>query len=149
MTTMPPCRDATAADLDALVALEHVCFAEDPWSRGMLQDELFRPGGVFLVLGEPGRPIAFAIGWAVLDELHILQIAVSPDARRAGLGGRLLDALEARSPSAENAWLEVRSDNVAAIAMYEARSYRAVGCRPRYYTDGCDAILLRKPLASR
>lgn len=147
MTPPPePCREATAADLDALVRLENVCFAEDPWSRNMLQDELSRPGGIFLVIGAPGLPRAFAIGWAVLDELHILQVAVEPAARRLGFGRQVLAALEARAVTAENAWLEVRRDNVAAIGLYEAFDYRAVGCRPRYYTDGCDAILLRKRL---
>ncbi|MDP2315916.1 MAG: ribosomal protein S18-alanine N-acetyltransferase [Pseudomonadota bacterium] len=143
------CREATAADLDAVVALELVCFAEDPWTWGMLKDELTRPGGVFIVVGEPGRPVAFAIGWAVLDELHVLQVAVDPSARRRGLGRELMDELVARSPAAENAWLEVRRDNVAAIGLYEALDYRAVGCRPRYYTDGCDALLLRRPLTRR
>ncbi|MES2642537.1 MAG: ribosomal protein S18-alanine N-acetyltransferase [Myxococcota bacterium] len=140
------CRDATAADLDALVDLEKICFAEDPWTRNMLSDELSRPGGVFLVIGDAGRPRAFAIGWAVLDDLHILQVAVEPAARRLGLGREVLTALEARAVSAENAWLEVRRDNVAAIGLYEAFDYRAVGCRPKYYTDGCDALLLRKRL---
>jgi ribosomal-protein-alanine acetyltransferase len=139
-------REATAADLDALVALEKVCFAEDPWSRNMLSDELSRPGGVFLVIGDTGQPRAFAIGWAVLDDLHILQVAVDPATRRLGLGREVLAALEARAVSAENAWLEVRRDNVAAIGLYEAFDYRAVGCRPKYYTDGCDALLLRKRL---
>lgn len=140
-----PCREATAADLDALVELELSCFAEDPWSRHMLHDELSRPGGAFLLIGDD-RPKAFVIGWAVLDELHILQVAVDPHLRRLGLGRRVLAALEARAVAAEFAWLEVRRDNVAAIGLYEAFDYRAVGCRPKYYTDGCDAILLRKRL---
>lgn len=140
------CREANAADLDWVVQLEKTCFAEDPWTRSMLQDELSRPGGVFLVTGGLGAPRAFAIAWAVLDELHILQVAVDPAARRLGIGRKLLAAVEARSVSAENAWLEVRRDNAAALGLYEAFDYRAVGCRPKYYTDGCDALLLRKRL---
>ncbi|MDP2304599.1 MAG: ribosomal protein S18-alanine N-acetyltransferase [Pseudomonadota bacterium] len=141
-----PCQEATAADLDGVVALENTCFAEDPWTRNMLQDELSRPGGIFLVIRAAGRTAAFAIGWAVLDELHILQVAVDPAARRLGLGRQVLTALEARAISADNSWLEVRRDNEAAIGLYEAFDYRAVGCRPKYYTDGCDALLLRKRL---
>jgi ribosomal-protein-alanine acetyltransferase len=143
---LEPCREATAADLDALLVLEQSCFAEDPWTRGMLSEELSRPGGIFLVLGEPGRPVAFAIGWAVLDDLHVLQVATDPAARRGGLARRLVIAMEARARHAETAWLEVRRDNAAAIALYEALDYRCVGARPRYYTDGCDALLLRKKL---
>jgi ribosomal-protein-alanine acetyltransferase len=139
-------RDATAADLEALLALQQSCFAEDPWTRGMLEEELRRAGGIFIVLGEPGRPIGFAIGWAVLDDLHVLQVAVRPDLRRQGLGRRLMDALVARAPYAETGWLEVRRDNEAAIGLYEALGFRGVGIRPRYYNDGCDAFLFRKGL---
>jgi ribosomal-protein-alanine N-acetyltransferase len=139
-------RRATAADIDAVLALEQSCFSDDPWTRNMLQEELGRAGGVFVALGDEGRPVAFAIGWSVLDELHVLQVAVDPAQRRGGLGRRIMEALEAGAGSAETAWLEVRRDNAAAIGMYEALGYRAVGCRQRYYTDGCDALLLRKTL---
>lgn len=143
---MTELRDATAADVDAILALEASCFAEDPWTRNMLTEELSRAGGIFVCEGPPGRPHAFAIGWNVLGELHVLQVGVDPSLRRAGTGRRLMGELERRAVGAEAAWLEVRVDNVAAIGLYMALDYRAVGRRPRYYNDGCDALLLRKAL---
>ncbi len=142
-------RDATAADVDALLPLELTCFPEDPWTRGMLVEELHRAGGIFLVEGPVGRPHAWAIGWNVLGELHVLQVAVDPALRRGGAGRRLMNALEQRAVGAEAAWLEVHIDNAPAIGLYEALGYRAVGRRPRYYPDGGDALLLRKLLVSR
>ncbi len=142
----PPLRSADPSDLDALVALERRCFHEDPWTREMLSEEIARVGGIFLVMGPPGRLLAFGIAWAVLDDLHVLQVAVDPDARRTGLGRTLVSGLEARAWLAASAWLEVRRDNVAAIGLYASAGYHPVGTRPGYYTDGCDALVLRKRL---
>ncbi len=142
-------REATAGDVDAILALQPVCFPEDPWTRGMLEEELRRAGGIFIATGAVGDPAAFAIGWNVLGELHVLQVAVCPRLRRAGAGTRLMLELERRAVGAEAAWLEVRSDNDAAIGMYGSIGYRQVGRRPRYYVDGCDALLLRKTLPAR
>ena len=161
-------REATSADLDALCAIEASCFPNDPWSRGMLAEELARPGGIFVVLEDgprvadatcadpggvagggkppaPGTPglIGFAIGWRVLDELHVLQVAVRPEARRGGRGRALVEALHARAPYAELAWLEVRHDNVAALRLYEQLGYAAIARRPRYYADGSDCVVMR------
>jgi ribosomal-protein-alanine acetyltransferase len=141
-------REATAADLDALCAIESACFPDDPWSRGMLAEELARPGGIVLV-AEGTSPLGlagFAMGWAVLDELHVLQVAVRPDVRRAGLGRALVTALHARAPYADVAWLEVRHDNLAAIRLYERMDYAAVARRPRYYSDGSDCVVMRAAL---
>ncbi|MFZ5475366.1 MAG: ribosomal protein S18-alanine N-acetyltransferase [Myxococcota bacterium] len=139
-------RDATAADLDALCELEARCFPGEPWTRGMLAEELGRPGGVVLVL-EDERLLGMAIGWVVLDELHVLHVGVDPARRRGGLGRRLMDALEgAARGRAETGWLEVRRDNEPAIALYAALGWGPAGVRPRYYADGCDALLLRKRL---
>lgn len=136
-------REVTAADLDRLVELQTTCFPVEGWTRGMIAEEFGRPGGVFLGLGTPLR--AYACGWTVLGELHLLQIAVAPELRRCGLASQLHAALLAVSrPRASAGWLEVRADNPAAIAFYEQHGWQDVGRRPRYYADGVDAILFRR-----
>ncbi len=136
-------RPATRADVDSLLALQAECFGVEAWTRGMIAEELDRPGGTFLVAGEP--IVAFACGWTVLDELHLLQIAVVPEARRRGLASRLHAALfDAVRPRPLAAWLEVRADNDGAIGFYERLGWWAVGRRSRYYADGTDALVLRR-----
>jgi ribosomal-protein-alanine N-acetyltransferase len=139
-------REATAADIERVLDMERSCFAEDPWTRGMLEEEVRRAGGIFLVREDL---LGFVIGWNILSELHVLQIAVAPPLRRRGYGRVLLDALEAAAVGAEVAWLEVRADNAAALAMYGRADYRQVGVRPRYYGDGGDALVLRKRLVAK
>lgn len=139
-------RDATAADLDALAALAARAFPEDAWSRAMLAEELDRPGGVVLVGEGADGLVGFAIGLLVLDQLEVLQIAVDPAARRAGHGRALLAALERRARWQAVAWLEVRTGNEAAIALYTGAGWSPMGVRRRYYRDGADALVMRKPL---
>lgn len=136
-------REVHRGDLPRLLELQAACFGAEAWSEGMLAEEFDRPGGIFLGLGTP--LVGFVCAWAVLDELHLLQIAVDPAERRSGVATRLHEALlVAARRHAESGWLEVRADNGPAIAFYEARGWTQVGRRPRYYADGADAFLFRR-----
>ena len=140
-------REATAADVDAVEALERACFPEDPWTRAMVAEELTRPGARFLVAEDGGVVVGFALGLVVLDELSVLQVAVSPERRGQGLGRALMKGLHASARWQDVAWLEVRRSNAPAIALYQGLGYAVVAVRSRYYADGEDAIILRATLA--
>lgn len=141
----PSLREATRADLAALVAAQGACFPGEPWSPAQVEEELSRPGGVFLVQPAEEGIAGFVIGWAVLDELHLLQVGVLPAHRGRGVGRRLCEGLFAAVRS-EVCWLEVRADNAPALALYAALGFSPVNRRRRYYADGCDAVILRLPL---
>ncbi len=75
-------------------------------------------------------------------EAQILNLSVVPDARREGLGRQLLRRFidDARRLGAEQIFLEVRVSNVAAIGLYDAEGFAAVGRRDGYYPGiGADA----------
>ena len=136
----------TPADLDAVMEIERLSF-RTPWLRQAFEDELARPWARVEVLRDAvtGRPVAFADYWLVADELHILNIATHPEARRQGHGARLLrHILEvARRASYRTVELEVRRSNLAAQARYHRFQFRQVGIRPRYYEDNDeDAVLM-------
>ena len=79
------------------------------------------------------------------DEIHVLNIATSPEDRRRGIGRALMDAAadHGRRRGARLATLEVRRSNASAIALYRALGYRQVGIRPNYYAEeGEDAIVM-------
>jgi ribosomal-protein-alanine N-acetyltransferase len=96
---------------------------------------------------EPPGVRGFVLGSQVADEAEVLLLVVAPEARRTGLGRRLLSALEdwARDGGARMSFLEVAVGNVAARALYEAAGYTQVGLRRGYY-DGEDALCLRREL---
>ena len=86
--------------------------------------------------------------WLMVDEAHIVAIAVREAYRRKGLGERLLyEAIElAIANKQENVTLEVRRSNTGAQALYEKYRFLNVGVRKRYYSDNHeDAIVMSTP----
>ena len=86
--------------------------------------------------------------WLMVDEAHIVAIAVRESYRRKGLGERLLyDAIElALANEQESVTLEVRRSNTGAQALYEKYRFLNVGVRKRYYSDNHeDAIVMSTP----
>lgn len=131
----------TAAELAAL----HAAAFRDPrpWSQAEFEALLTSPL-CFLLSGEGG----FLLGRVAGDEAELLTLAVDPAARRAGRGRALV--LEFLSQSAERgaaqAFLEVASDNAAALALYRATGWTEAGRRRAYYGAGRDALVMRHDL---
>jgi [ribosomal protein S18]-alanine N-acetyltransferase len=141
-------RRAGLADVTAIWAIEKTSFLS-PWSRWSFLAELGHQNSRMLVAGpsppQPWQTWGYLIFWVVLDEMHILNLAVHLDHRRRGIARQLLAAglAQARELGAELAWLEVRPSNAAARALYASFAFKEVGRRPRYYDDTQeDALLL-------
>jgi len=139
-------RPMRAGDLDAVTALERVCFS-DPWSRQSFESEIDDPDNIHWarVALRDERLAGYVIGWFVLDEAHVANLAVAPMYRFLGLGRRLLllSIGEARRRQARWLGLEVRPSNAAALALYQGLGFRLTGVRKRYYRDnGEDALVL-------
>ena len=86
--------------------------------------------------------------WLMVDEAHVVAIAVREAYRRRGIGELLLtEALElALEHHQEVVTLEVRATNVGAQALYEKYRFLKVGVRKRYYSDNHeDAIIMSTP----
>lgn len=121
--------DADRPDPRRLAAIHAEAFAT-PWDADAFADLLDQPG-VFAVVETDG----FILVRRVADEAEILTLAVRPEARRAGLGGRLLGraAVLAASGGAGRLFLEVAEGNVAARALYARAGFRPIGLRRGYY----------------
>ena len=144
MTAAPisPLQPLGPDDLEACLALDALALG-GLWTPGQWQREREddrRPG-----LGVRHRQAlqAMACGWLVVDELHITLVAVSPAARRQGLGRLVLQGLLAagRRCGAERATLEVAGGNSAARALYDGCGFRQAGIRRGYYRNGDDALI--------
>jgi len=143
----------TLADVEFVAEIEQRSFSA-PWSAGTFRHELEHNGrSVYWVLrpAQPQRdahmsPI-FAYGgyWLLDHEAHIMTIATHPECRRQQLGEwMLLEMLaRARASGVQQATLEVRANNRAAISLYNKTGFVEVGLRKRYYRDNNeDALLL-------
>ncbi len=114
-----------------------------PMDEGHLREELARPWArLWVARDEDGVPVAFLIAWHVADELHVLNVATRADQRRRGIARALLDRAVAysRARAVKHVLLEVRRSNRAAIALYRAVGFFAMGVRARYYPDDEDAV---------
>ena len=140
-----------------VAALEAEVMGSDAWSEALVADELGRPDRVWWAAyaADPKMPLAadaplvgYAGGWVVDGDVQILKVGVSPDWRRHGIARALLARVadDARNLGARTSSLEVRAANGGAQALYAALGYKNVGVRPRYYSDGEDAVIMQGPL---
>jgi N6-L-threonylcarbamoyladenine synthase len=130
--------------LDALAALERICFSE-PWTRAGLAAELNRAEAVFAVAELGGRTAGYAGMHCVLDECYVDNVAVFPQHRRAGIARALMRHLigRARARRASFLTLEVRVSNAGAIALYRTLGFREAGRRRGFYRRPAeDALIL-------
>ena len=97
----------------------------------------------------PAEQIVGFLGlWFMVEEVHIVSVAVDEGLRRRGVGEMLIaEALDlARAHHAEHVTLEVRVSNTGAQALYDKYGFRRMGIRKRYYTDnGEDAMIMTTP----
>ncbi len=139
-------REMTAADIRAVLPMEHELFAEQAWTADMLEEELADTDTRHYVVAIDDEEIIGYAGLAAYRfEAHVLTVGTRGDRQGQGVGRQLLRALlaEADRRKTERVILEVRSDNDRAIALYESERFVAVGVRKRYYQPGDhDAVVM-------
>jgi [ribosomal protein S18]-alanine N-acetyltransferase len=123
----------TLAQLDAVVAIEKAAY-EFPWTRGNFIDAL-AAGYDAQVLSEGGQLLGYFIVMAGVDEMHLLNITVAPDAQGRGHARFMLGEIVAlcRRATAQKLWLEVRGSNLRARAIYRRFGFDDIGLRKGYY----------------
>lgn len=136
-------RQMCFTDLNELMAIEQASFTV-PWTRGMLEDELYNSHAWYRVIEADNKIAGYAGMWKILDEGHITNIAVHTDYRRRGLARSLiLDLIDhAKSCAIHALTLEVRVSNTPAVSLYEAMGFTVEGRRKRYYPDNREDALI-------
>lgn len=138
-------------DARRCAALEAVLFpGDDPWPESAFIAEL-AASHVHYLAARDGHVLVGYGGIAKLGhrdpEYEIHTIGVDPLYQRQGVGSRLLLALLSHADTHPGpVFLEVRTDNEAAIALYRANGFDVMGVRKRYYpVSGADAFTMRRP----
>ena len=129
-------------DLPAVLSIERRSFST-PWSLAMFVLELSKPSGICLGITDGERLLGYLVCSRYADVWHLMNVAIAPEERRAGLASRLMERLFDEAGADARITLEVRTSNAGAIAMYERFGFRAAGHRRRYYHDnGEDALIM-------
>jgi len=148
---------ANPGDAAILARLHGQAFPR-PWQEAAFRALLAAPGvcGLTAAPQRSERAAGVILTRAAGGEAEILTLAVEKTARLRGCGRALVKAALERlqADGAVHVFLEVASDNAAAIALYDGFSFARAGVRPGYYrmADGTVAealILKRERLATR
>lgn len=139
-------------DLARCAELETILFpGDDPWTENAFRAELdaghFYVGAYVETVGLVGYAGISVLGAPGMAEANVHTIGVDPGWQGKGIGKALLLALLARADAvAAPVFLEVRTDNTAAIGLYEAHGFTRIGMRRRYYwPSGADAYTMARP----
>lgn len=141
---------ASAADLDGILALEQDGFdPAEQWSHALWSDEIAAPDHLVLTNSDADGQLQGVATFTVAEDMADLQrVVVHPRARGRGVGSSLVRAgLEwAEALGANRMLLEVRTDNLAAVALYRRLGFDQISCRRDYYGPGRDAYVMLRPL---
>jgi ribosomal-protein-alanine N-acetyltransferase len=137
------------ADADRCAELEAELFpGDDPWPAVAFIRELESAHNHYVAARQDGELVGYAgvsrLGRKPPYEYEVHTIGVDKRYQGQGIGRVLLDRLLDIADGG-TVFLEVRTDNVAAISLYESVGFTAVGLRKRYYrVSGADAYTMRK-----
>ncbi len=128
--------------------LELGLFPEDAWSLEQFWQELGQRTRQYVVALDGNEVLGYAGVFVLPPDADVQTIGVRADRQGEGIASRLLSALvdEAARRGATHLLLEVRSDNERAIGLYRRSGFESISRRTRYYPDGGDAIIMRRPL---
>jgi len=140
----------TPADAKRCAELEALLFGgDDPWPESAFVRELAAPHIRYVAARADGVLVGYAgmarLGRVAPYEYEIHTIGVDPEYQGRGIGRAMMnDLLAAAGPDA-TVFLEVRTDNEAAIGLYSGLGFKKLGVRRRYYqASGADAFTMRR-----
>jgi ribosomal-protein-alanine N-acetyltransferase len=136
--------DMKTSDIDDVLKIEVGSFTV-PWSETLFHNEIQKTGSMSKVARLSERVVGYICVNQILDEGHILDIAVHHTFRRLGIAFFMVDQIIAdlRVNNCRKIFLEVRASNKIALSMYEKFNFSVLGIRKNYYTSPVeDGVLM-------
>ena len=132
----------------ANLSLDRLYDSDQPPSLDALTRLLAKPAGRAWAISEEQGVKGVVWFSVVQDEAEIIDIRVGERYRRTGIGESLLTQSfeKLRLSKIRSVFLEVRSTNTAALALYEKLGFAMMGRRENYYktaTGREDALTMR------
>lgn len=134
-------RPGCAEDIEAIAAIQSASAEAAQWApSGYLGYDLH-------VAEEDGRVIAFAVTRTIgPGEIELLNVAVTPEFRRRGIGRGLIESVlqMAKTQTNVSVFLEVRASNQAARSLYKSLDFHELGVREKYYENPPESAIVMK-----
>lgn len=121
---------------EQMYAIEVESFAV-PWSVMSIEYELMQPHTICFVVLDEGLVVGHVYMRHIINEGHIVNIAVKKTHRKKGIAYALVTALAEAAKGKEmlGLTLEVRESNTAALALYKKHGFVQEGIRKNYYAN--------------
>lgn len=135
-------------DLDEVVAVEQEVYPY-PWSRANFSDSLSQGYHAWVLRAQDRELMGYFLVMGIVDEAHLLNVAVSRPWQGRGVGRLLVNQAVAlsRGLGMESILLEVRPSNGRALEIYQRYGFAEIGRRKGYYPSANatreDAIVMR------
>ena len=136
----------TADDIARIVQIEQQANPY-PWQESAFSSSFADSYFSYKLLDDNGQIQGFYFAQLILEQLELFNICIATDIQGKGYGKALLQHFlqEGRSRGATEAFLEVRSSNHSAIALYEKCGFSKTGIRKNYYEHAdnkADALIM-------
>jgi [ribosomal protein S18]-alanine N-acetyltransferase len=143
-------REANAFDLPVFVSLDKELFPYSPWSSAQYKEEFSSPTRHFVVAIADQSIVGYAGVFAPgAAEADVLTVGVVPEHRGKGIAKALITLITdwASGQGSTAMMLEVKTDNLEAIGLYESLGYAKLNVRKDYFGQGLDAQVMRLELS--
>ena len=134
---------AQTIHLKQIVEIEHSSFRK-PWSENDFKKDITKSASINFVYLHEFNVIGYIFGLHVIDEYHLLNIAVKKIYRKNRIAIKLFKYLEQylKNIKVKTVLLEVSTSNLPALNLYKKVGFIRNGQRKNYYANGDDAILM-------
>lgn len=132
--------------LSEIIALDQICFPDEAWAESIWIEKKKKQNTHILIHLEKKKLLGVIVFSTVLDESELLKIFVSPYHRGEKIAEKLIHRMERnlQKQNVESCFLEVRSDNLPAIQLYQKTGFSMIGQRKNYYRHPtCDALIFK------
>ena len=139
----------SAPAIKAVAAIEATLQRQDAWSYQTIIDLLTQDSIQLLVISQRDTVVGYCLYQVMFEQAEILRIGTHPEYQRQGIASQLLRSLHnaLELTQVESLLLEVRADNVPAIALYERQEFVTIHRRKGYYQQphqsAIDALIMQ------
>ncbi|ALF60082.1 ribosomal-protein-alanine acetyltransferase [Psychrobacter urativorans] len=138
-------------DIQEVADIEAVIQSQDAWSYQTLNDLLGQDSIRLMVVINTVKSdvVGYCLYQVVFEQAEILRIGTHPDYQRRGIASKLFATLndELKAKKVDGLLLEVRADNMPAIALYEQQGFILIHRRKGYYQQlhnpAVDALIMQ------
>ncbi|MGY3776685.1 ribosomal protein S18-alanine N-acetyltransferase [Helcococcus sueciensis] len=135
-------RNLEEKDIDTLVEIEK--FFPNPWPLEAFFIEFEGENNKTIGLEIDNKLIGYMFYNDYLDEININHFAIHPDFRRRGYASDIMNELISRMKKKQIIYLEVSTENLAAINLYKKFGLEILYTRKNYYGLGEDAYIMQR-----